>query len=123
MQSPLDAGGAAANCRPTRTQVNDAFPESPIFVINGFDVEQAGVNAPGPGRDIWRVAYGVVDGARTPVRVVDRRTGRSAPVADGRFFALAIHDPDPTRFIENRLRLVALDAHGRVVAGKPRAAD
>jgi hypothetical protein len=111
--SPLDRGGTAPDCRPTRSQVNDAG--SAIFVIDGLDFEEALVNAPGPGRDVWRVYYGVVDGTRTPVRVVDLVTGRSAPVAEGRFFALAIHDPEPGRLIEKRL--VALDARGRRVAG------
>ena len=119
LQSPLDGGGTAPGCQPTRQQVNDATPDSPIFVINGFDYNEVIVNAPGPGRDVWRLTYGVVDGERTPVRVVDRVSGRSAPVAEGHLFALAIHDPDPTRPKENGRRLVALDAHGRVVAGDP----
>lgn len=65
------------------------------------------------------VRHGVVDGAREPVRVVDRVSGRSAPVVEGHLFAIATHDPDPARSKENGLRLVALDAHGRVVAGDP----
>ena len=122
LQSPLDGGGTVPGCQPTRSQVNDAAPDSPIFVINGFDFNEVIVNARGPGRDVWRLIYGVVDGARKPVRVVDRVSGRSAPVAEGHLFALAVHDLDPTQPKENGLRLVALDAHGRVVAGDPEAA-
>lgn len=117
--SPLDGGGTAPGCQPTRQQANDAAPGSPIFVITGLDYDETIVNAPGPGRDVWRLTYGVVDGGRKPVRVLDRVSGRSAPVVEGHLFAIAIHDPDPTRFKENGLRLVALDAHGRVVAGDP----
>lgn len=121
-QSPLDAGrGSVPGCQPTRSQVNDAAPAS-IFVITGFDYNDVVVNAPGPGGNVWRVIYGTVDGAQTPVRVVDRVSGRSAPVAEGHLFALAVRDPYPKQLKEHGLRLVALDAHGRVVAGDPRAA-
>jgi hypothetical protein len=63
------------------------------------------------------VHYGVVDGKRPAVRVVDRVSGRSAPVAEGRLFALAIPDPDPGH--GKALRLDALDAAGQVVASEP----
>lgn len=119
LRSPFDGGGTVPGCQPTRTQVNDAVPDAPVFVIDGFDDNEAIVNTPGPGRDVWRVTYGTVDGTRPAIRVVDRVTGRSAAVAEGRLFVLAVHDPDPTRFRENGLQLVALDRHGRVVAGDP----
>lgn len=123
MKSPLDRGSTHPGCQATRQQANAATPGAPVFVIDGFDFNDASVKAAGPGRDVWRLYYGLVDAARTPVRVVDRVSGRSAPVAEGRLFALAIPDRDPTRFKENGLRLVAHDAHGRVVAGDPKATD
>ena len=119
--SPLDGGGTGPGCQATRRQANNATPDSPIFVITGFDCNEVIVNKPGRGRDVWHLYYGVVDGARTPVRVVDPDSGRSAPVAEGHIFALAV--PEPTRFKEQGLRLVALDAQRRVVAGDPTDAD
>jgi hypothetical protein len=109
---PLDGGGAVPGCQPTRQQVNGAG--EPVFVLNGFDYVEGDVDARAEGHGFWRITYGIVEGRHQPVRVVDRVSGRSAPVLEGHLFALAVLDPDPSKL--NAMQLVALDADGRVVA-------
>ena len=59
----------------------------------------------------WRIYYGVVDGRGAAVRVVDTAAGRSAPVAHGHLFAIAVSG-DPS----GSVRLVAYARNGAVVA-------
>jgi hypothetical protein len=111
---PLDGGGAVPGCQPTRRQVNGAG--EPVFVLNGFDYVEGDVDARAQGHGFWRITYGIVEGRHRPVHVLDRVSGRSTPVREGRLFALAIRDPDPSK--SRPMRLVALAADGSVVAAE-----
>jgi hypothetical protein len=111
-QGPLNGGGAVPGCQPTREDINAAG--DPVLIINGFDYVEGDVDARAEGHGFWRITYGVVDGRRPAVRVTDRVSGRSTPVLEGRLFARAIPDPDPSR--PHEIELVARDAFGRIVA-------
>ncbi len=104
---PGGGSGTVPGCFPTRTQINGL---GKVYVITGFDYEEGLLTVKG---HLWRIYYGVVDGKQPVVRVIDRESGRSAPVKDGHLFAIAIPDADPTT---DSVRFVALDNHGTVVA-------
>jgi len=107
-RDPLDGGGTVPGCMPTRTQVNG---RDPVYVINGFDYQEGNVDAVGRGGSFWRIEYGLIT-IHGAVRVTDRVSGRSAPVARGGAFALALPFPDGN---SAPMHLVAYDAQGKVV--------
>ncbi len=107
-RDPLDAGGTVPGCAPTRSQINK---ESRVFVINGFDYQEGDVDATGRGGAFWRIEYGLIT-IRGAIRVADRVSGRSAPIARGGAFALALPFPDGDA---SPMQLVAYDAEGKVV--------
>jgi hypothetical protein len=107
-RDPLDAGGTVPGCEPTRAQINT---QGRVYVINGFDYEEADVDATGRGGSFWRIEYGLIR-IRGAVRVTDRLSGRSAPIARGGAFALALPFPDGDA---SPMHLVAHDADGKVV--------
>jgi hypothetical protein len=110
-KSPLDAGGTVPGCYPTRSAVNSAA-KTPVYVLNGFDYQEADVDARPLGGSYWRIRFGRID-APGAVEVVDRASGASAPIENG-LFELAIADPDPTG--RGSVHLVAVAADGDVVA-------
>jgi hypothetical protein len=107
-RDPLDAGGTVPGCMPTRTQING---QDPVFVINGLDYQEGNVDATGRGGSFWRIEYGLVT-IHGAVRVADRVSGRSAPIARGGAFALALPFPDGNAA---PMHLIAYDADGKVV--------
>jgi hypothetical protein len=107
-RDPLDGGGTVPGCMPARRQVNG---QDPVYVINGFDYQEGNVDATRLGGSFWRIEYGVIR-IRGAVRVADRISGRSAPIARGGAFALALPFPDGNAA---PMRLVAYDAEGKVV--------
>jgi hypothetical protein len=108
LRSPVDAGGTVPGCYPTRAQVNG---RDPVYVLNGFDYDEADVDAHGQGGGFWRIEYGRVT-IRDAVRVTDLRSGRTAPIGRGGTFALALPFPDRMRA---PMRLVAEAADGKVI--------
>lgn len=107
-----DAGGTAPGCFPTRAAVNNAGSR-PVYELNGFDYQEALVDARADGGLSWRIRFGEID-VPGAVKVVDTVSGRSAPVDAGHLFALAIEDPHPES--ATRIHLVAYDANGNIVA-------
>jgi hypothetical protein len=100
-------------CFPTRNQIN-SLSSTPVYVINGFDYQEALIDARGAGGSLWRIRYGLVD--PRAVRVKDMVSGRSIDVDHG-VFALAVMDPHPIEGVH--IHLVALDSGGKVVAKDP----
>ena len=84
------------------------------LVPTGIDALEVDVDAP----SLQRVVYGVIDDdvPATAVRIVDRVTGTTVPVHQGRFFAYLDPRGDPQR---DDHQLVAYDASGRIVTGEP----
>ena len=76
--------------------------------ITGFDYNESDLTVDGTP---WRIYYGVVDGRGAAVRAVDTAAGRSAPVAHGHLFAIAVSG-DPS----GAVRFVAYARNGAVVA-------
>jgi hypothetical protein len=84
---------------------------------HGFDYYPTTIAA--PGRRVWRIAYGYVPITGHPVQVRDRISGATAPVGDGRYFAIVIpycqgrgcDRPAPFAYFQ----LQTLDAAGRVL--------
>jgi hypothetical protein len=107
----IDAGGTAPGCFPTRETVNDSAT-TPVYVIDGFDYEDGDVDARVHGGSFWRIRYGriTIPGA---VRVAETISGRSAPIADGGLFALALPDENPETPM--KIHIVAYDAGGKIV--------
>jgi hypothetical protein len=92
--------------------------DDPMFqgtlVATGIDALEADLDRP----QLQRVVYGVIDDDVPPtaVRIVDRVTGTTAQVVEGRFFAYLDPRGDPQR---DDHQLVAYDAAGRIVTGEP----
>src|SRR5438034_7842970 len=82
-EDPVDAGGTLPGCWPTREQVNGNA--NPVYVITGFDYQEADIDARSSGGSFWRIQFGRVD-VPGAVRVTDLVSGRSARVADGHLF-------------------------------------
>ena len=91
-EDPVDAGGTLPGCWPTREQVHGNA--NPVYVITGFDYQEADIDARSSGGSFWRIQFGRVD-VPGAVRVTDLVSGRSARVADGHLFALAIPYSNP----------------------------
>jgi hypothetical protein len=72
-----------------------------------------------PGRRVWRIVYGYAPTTGHPVQIRDRISGVTAPVADGRYFAIVLpychgrgcDRPAPFAYFQ----LQTLDASGRVL--------
>ena len=84
-----------------------------ILVPTGIDAMETDVDRP----SFQRIVYGVIDYDVPPtaVKLVDRVTGTSAPVIDGRWFAYVDPRADPQ---DDSRQLVAYDASGRIVTGE-----
>jgi hypothetical protein len=108
LRSSLDVGGTVPGCYPTRAQVNG---QDPVYILNGFDYDEADVDAHGRGGGFWRIEYGRVT-IRGAVRVTDLHSGRTALIGRGGTFALALPFPDRYRA---PMRLVAEDAGGKII--------
>lgn len=76
-----------------------------ILVIGEGDVFRGNID--------WRIWYGYVRPQQSAVRITDLVSGRSAPVSNGKYFALVIPDTTPHTIT---FRLVAYDRYGRAVA-------
>jgi hypothetical protein len=105
-----DTGGTPPQCF---TQRDDPMFRDTL-VPTGIDALEVDVDAP----RLQRVVYGVIDDdvPATAVRIVDRVTGTTARVHEGRFFAYLDPRADPQR---DDHQLVAYDAAGRIVTGEP----
>jgi hypothetical protein len=113
--SPLDDGGTAPGCQPTRAQVNRT---GRVYQLDGFQYDEALVR--GSGGTVWRIEYGRVTPRRgAAVSVRDLVSRERVPVAPGGWFAIALRDRDPSAIPHWRLQ--ALGAGGRVVAQEPQA--
>jgi hypothetical protein len=86
---------------------------STILIPTGIDALETDTEAP----NFQRIVYGVIDYdvPRTAVKLVDRVTGASVPIIDGRWFAFVDPRADPQRVDR---QLVAYDASGRIVTGE-----
>ena len=86
---------------------------STLLIPTGIDAMETNTEAP----SFQRIVYGVIDYdvPRTAVKLVDRVTGTSVPVVDGRWFAFVDPRADPEQVDR---QLVAYDAAGRIVTGE-----
>jgi hypothetical protein len=75
--------------------------------VHGFAYWPSSIRSP-DGR-VWRIAWGYAPTSGHPVEVRDEISGRTAPIGDGRYFAIVIPDTHPG------FRLETLDAAGRVL--------
>lgn len=74
---------------------------------------------PAPGHRIWRLVYGYAPTTGHPVKIRDRISGATAPIGDGRYFAIVIpycqgrgcNRPAPFAWFQ----LQTLDRSGRVL--------
>ena len=84
---------------------------------HGFSYYPTTITA--PGHRVWRIVYGYAPTTGHPVQVRDRISGTTAPVGDGRYFAIVLpycqgHGCDrPAPFAYFQLQ--TLDAAGRVL--------
>jgi hypothetical protein len=96
--------------------------DDPMFsgtlIPTGIDAMETDTPAP----NFQRIVYGVIDYdiPATATKLVDRVTGTSVPVVDGRWFAFVDPRADPQRLDR---QLVAYDAAGRIVTGERPAGD
>jgi hypothetical protein len=108
------SGGNGPSCLTER--------DDPMFrttlVPTGIDAMETDVDQP----TFQRIVYGVIDYdvPRTAVTLVDRVTGTSVPIVDGRWFAFVDPRADPQRVDR---QLVAYDASGQIVTGERPAGD
>ncbi|HEY3615047.1 MAG TPA: hypothetical protein VGK92_15145 [Gaiellales bacterium] len=93
------------------TERDDAMFEGTL-IATGIDALETDVDAP-----FNRIVYGIIDSDRpaTAVRIVDRVTGTTTAVVDGRYFAYL--DPRADRQRDDHT-LVAYDAAGAIVASE-----
>jgi hypothetical protein len=86
---------------------------STTLIPTGIDWLETDTEAP----NFQRIVYGVIDYdvPRTAVKLVDRVTGTSVPIVDGRWFAFVDPRADPQ---QDDRQLVAYDASGRIVTGE-----
>jgi hypothetical protein len=86
---------------------------STTLIPTGIDAMETDTEAP----NFQRIVYGVIDYDVPPtaVRLVDRVTGTSVPVVDGRWFAFVDPRADPQKVDR---QLVAYDASGQIVTGE-----
>jgi hypothetical protein len=90
--------------------------DDPMFkdtlIPTGIDWFESQIDEP-----FTRIVYGIIDSdvPATATRVVDKVTGVSTPVIDGRYFAYI--DPRGDRLKDDR-RHVAYDAAGKIVTGE-----
>ena len=91
---------------------------STTLIPTGIDAMETDTEAP----NFQRIVYGVIDFdvPATAVRLVDRVTGTSVPVIDGRWFAFVDPRADPQKVDR---QLVAYDASGQIVTGERPAGD
>lgn len=106
------AGGSMPGCSPTRAQVSGG-----ALLVDGFDYRDGAVLD--NNRKPWLLTYGAVTAAGHATQVRDTVSGTSAPVVDGKYFALAVRPVGSDR--GDDIRLEAVDANGRIVAmaGRP----
>jgi hypothetical protein len=90
--------------------------DDPMFkttlIPTGIDVMETDTDTP-----FQRIVYGVLDYdvPRTAVTMVDRVTGTTTPIVDGRWFMYVDPRADPQ---QDGWQLVAYDASGRIVTGE-----
>ncbi len=92
--------------------------------VHGFDYYPTYV--PAPRHRLWRLVYGYAPTTGHPVEVRDRISGVTAPIGDGRYFAIVIpycqgrscNRPAPFAWFQ----LQTLDASGRVLVTDARDA-
>ena len=75
--------------------------------VNGFDYWPSSIGSR-DGRQ-WRVAWGYAPATGHPVEVRDEISGKTAPIGDGRYFAIVMPES------RSGFRLQTLDASGRVL--------
>jgi hypothetical protein len=91
--------------------------DDPMFrtslIPTGIDAMETDTLAP----NFQRIVYGVInyDVPPTAVKLVDKVTGASTPIIDGRWFAFVDPRADPQRVDR---QLVAYDAAGQIVTGE-----
>jgi len=102
------SGGNGPQCF---TERDDAMFAG-VLIPTGIDALETDIDAP-----FNRIVYGIIDSDRpaTAVRIVDRVTGATATVVDGRYFAYV--DPRADRQRDDHT-LVAYDADGAIVASE-----
>jgi hypothetical protein len=89
----------------------------PWHDAHGFSYDSTYV--PAPGHRMWRLVYGYAPTTGHPLTVRDRISGVTAPIGDGRYFAIVIpycqgrgcNRPQPFAWFQ----IQTLDASGRVV--------
>ncbi len=98
-------------CRPTRKQLSDG-----ALILDGFDYEQTSVT--GTNGKSWAIQYGAVT-IHGAAQVRETVNGVTAPIIDGRYFAIALQPA--SRDWGDTGRLQALSASGQQLAeeGKP----
>lgn len=91
---------------------------STTLIPTGIDAMETDTLAP----NFQRIVYGVIDYdvPATAVKLVDRVTGATVPVVDGRWFAFVDPRADPQQVDR---QLVAYDASGQIVTGERPAGD
>jgi hypothetical protein len=92
--------------------------------VQGFAYNQTDVLSP-DGED-WRIAYGYVPVTGHPVEVRDRISGATAPIGDGRYFAIVMPlckgracDTSPNKPSPPGYQLQTLNAFGWVLSTNP----
>jgi hypothetical protein len=102
------SGGNGPQCF---TERDDAMFED-VLIPTGIDALETDVDAP-----FNRIVYGIIDSDRpaTAVRIVDRVTGTTTAVVDGRYFAYVDPRADEQR---DDHTLTAYDADGAIVASE-----
>jgi hypothetical protein len=82
--------------------------------VDGFSYLDIAIQA--PHQRWWRIEYGYAPTAGHPVKVRDMVSGLSAPITDGRYFAIVLPACTGRRCTNHPLlRLETLDASGRVL--------
>jgi hypothetical protein len=121
LRFPDGTWGAGKNGRGGNGPACFTERDDPMFsdtlVPNGIDAFETQVDTP-----FTRIVYGIIDSDKptTSVKIVDRVTGTTTAVIDGRFFLYVDPRADPQR--DDR-QLVAYDAAGQIVTGERAAGD
>jgi hypothetical protein len=120
----FDIGGLVPACLPAPSDCRGCFPR----LINGYYYDDAKI--PAAHHRWWRIEYGVAPTHGHPIEVRDAVSGASAPVVNGRYFAILLSGnivPLPNKSCSliyvacwPFVRLQTLNAAGQVLSqGKP----
>ena len=88
----------------------------PWHDAHGFAYNQTSIQS--PGHRTWQIAYGYAPAAGHPAQVRDTVSGATAPIGDGRYFAIVMplcHGAACGRISPPGYRLETLDRQGRVL--------